>query len=151
MKQPLTFTEKNSSNTAGLAINAGGLIAQAAGAEVILQYDKIDKNDNFVRGMMLWNIINPIIYVIDYWFIHRTNGLNGGSYQGDLQGVEKYSSKAAANVFSATLLAVAVFQGYRFVRTQSWAPDWLKAKKLDNIGMAPLPAGGAILSYAFEF
>ncbi len=151
VNQPLIFKEGCSSETAGLALNSSGLISQAVAAEIILRSDKIDKNDSFVRGMMLWDIINPITYVIDYWFLRRTNKAAGKGYQGDLQGVEKYSSRDTANVFSATLLALSAFQGYRYAKTQSWAPDWLKGKESDKIGLAPLPSGGAVLSYTLEF
>ena len=153
VNQPLTFKEACTSREKGLALNSTGLIAQAAAAEVILQSDKIDKNDSFIRGMMLWNLLNPITYAIDYWFLQRTNSTrnNGLGYQGDLQGVERYSSGTSANVFSATLVAMATFQGYRYAKTQTWAPEWLKGKELDNVGLAPLPSGGALLSYSFEF
>ncbi len=151
MNQPLAFKEGSSTSAAGFAINSSGLIIGAVGAEVILRNDNIDKNDSFVRGMMLWSILNPITYVIDYWFIHRTNSTSGSKYQGDIQGIERYSNKTAADVFSATLLAVAAFQGYRYARTQTWAPDWLKGKEFDNVTLAPLPTGGALLSYTMEF
>lgn len=151
INQPLTFTEKSTNRGAGFLISSAGLITQAAGAEIILQYDGIDKNDSFVRGMMFWNILNPITYVIDYWFLQRTNSASNGCYQGDLRGVQQYTDRATADVFSVTLLAVAAFQGYRYARTQSWAPEWLKAKELENVGLAPLPSGGALLSYTCEF
>jgi hypothetical protein len=151
VNQPITFTEYSSSKEKGLAINSSGLLAQAACAEIILQYDKIDKNDSYVRGMMLWNILNPIMYTIDYWVIRKTNSSVGNGYSGDLQGVEHYSSKGTADVFAGTMLAIAAFQGYRFVRTQSWAPEWIKGQAFDNVGLTPLPSGGAFLSYSFDF
>ena len=151
INQPIEFEERSSSKGAGLAINAAGLVTQAIGAEVILQYDKIDKNDSYVRGMMFWNIINPITYVIDYWFLHRTNSSDATGYKGDLQGVEYYSDKKTSDVFAATLLATAAFQGYRIIKTQSWAPSWMKGDKLDKVGLVPLPSGGALMAYTSEF
>ncbi len=86
MNQPLEFTEYSDSDDKGLAINSAGLISQAVGAEIILHSEKIHKNDAFVRGMMAWNILNPISYAIDYWFIHRTNKKKGNTYRGDIRG-----------------------------------------------------------------
>ena len=85
--QPLAFIEHSKNNDTGLAINAAGLLAQAGSSEFILFNDKIDKNDSFIRGMMFWNIINPIAYAIDYWFINHTNKSNGNTYTGDLKGI----------------------------------------------------------------
>ena len=107
----------------GFAVYSAGLIAQVATAEIILDVDRIDKNDAFVRGMMAWNIVNPILYALDYWVIRRSNKENDGTFQGDIEGVEHYSGEAAANTFAASMAAIAVFQGYRFLKTQDWAPD----------------------------
>lgn len=53
--QPFAFTENASSNGKGVAINSVGLLSQATGGEIILQDDRIDKNDYFIRGMMAWH------------------------------------------------------------------------------------------------
>ncbi|MEJ2038706.1 MAG: hypothetical protein P8X55_07195 [Desulfosarcinaceae bacterium] len=84
-----------------------------------------------VRGMMAWNVLNPIIYALDYWAIRRTNREEGNYYQGDLEGFEHYSDNTSANLFAATMAGLAVYQGYRFVKTQSWAPAWMKRKGID--------------------
>ena len=150
LDQPIIFTENANTDSKGLAINSAGLISQAVGGEIILQVDKIDKNDAFVRGMMTWNILNPILYSLDYWIFHSTNKINGNGYQGDLAGIEHYSSKAAADGFALSISAIAVFQGYRFLKTQSWAPDWLKGDS-HSVSLAPLPSGGFIVGYKFDF
>ena len=111
--QPIEYEENAEDDSDGLIVSSSGLIAQLAGSEVILNVDRIDKNDAFVRGMMAWNIINPITYALDYWFIHSTNDKNGDSYQGDLQGIEYYSSERTANIFAGGMVALATFQGYR--------------------------------------
>jgi len=150
LNQPIAFTEEANTDSKGFAINSAGLISQAVGGEIILQADKIDKNDAFVRGMMTWNILNPILYSLDYWIFHSTNKINGNGYQGDLAGIEHYSSKAAADGFALSISAIAVFQGYRFLKTQSWAPDWLKEDS-HSMSFAPLPSGGFIVGYKFDF
>jgi hypothetical protein len=150
VSQPISFTENANTDSKGWAINSAGLISQAAGAEIILQVDKIDKNDAFVRGMMTWNILNPILYSLDYWVFHSTNKINGNNYQGDLAGIERYSNKATADGFALSMSAIAVFQGYRFLKTQSWAPDWLKDNSR-SLSLAPLPSGGFIVGYKFDF
>ena len=57
--QPIGFTEEAGSDSKGVALYTSGLLSQALTAEVILDVERIDKNDAFVRGMMAWNIINP--------------------------------------------------------------------------------------------
>jgi hypothetical protein len=149
--QPIGFTENAGSNPKGVAIYTSGLISQALTAEVILDVDRIDKNDSFVRGMMAWSIINPLLYVLDYWVIHSSNREDGYTYQGDLKGLEHYSGTSTANGFAVGIVAIAAFQGRRFLKTQTWGPDWLKKKEFDNIGLMPLPSGGAMFSYTHEF
>jgi hypothetical protein len=147
--QPIAFIENANTDSKGWAINSAGLISQAAGAEIILQVDKIDKNDAFVRGMMTWNILNPLLYSLDYWVFHSTNKIKSNGYQGDLAGIEHYSNKATADGFALSMSAIAVFQGYRFLKTQSWAPDWLKDDSR-SMSLAPLPSGGFIVGYKFD-
>ena len=150
--QPVAFTEDASSDSKGLAIHSAGLIGQAIESEIILQADKIDKNNAFVRGMMAWNIVNPIIYALDYWLIRVSNQENGNTYQGDLEGVEHYSNDATANSFALSMAAIAAFHGYRFLKTQSWAPDWAKGKgEKHSLNLAPLPSGGVLMTYNFAF
>ncbi len=148
--QPLAYTEEANNDTDGLILNSAGLVAQALGSEIILQVDSIDKNDDFVRGMMHWNILNPIFYALDYWFIHITNDETEDGYQGDIQGIEHYSDEKTANVFAASMVAVAGIQGYRFLKTQDWAPDWLK-DEAHNLSFAPVESGGYSFSYTINF
>ena len=150
INQPLRFTEDSESDTEGAAINLAGLIAQAIGGEVILRVDKIDKNDAFVQGMMAWNILNPILYALDYWCCHRTNHNNGDAYEGDLAGVERYTSEPTANAFALSMAGIAAFQASRFLKTQSWASDWFKNKS-HSINFGPLPSGGLIMRYEIVF
>lgn len=148
--QPLAYTEETDSDTDGLILNSAGLVAQALGSEIILQVDRIDKNDDFVRGMMYWNILNPIFYALDYWFIHITNDETADGYQGDIQGIEYYSDEKTANMFAASMVTIACIQGYRFLKTQDWAPDWLK-DEAQNLNFAPVQSGGFSFSYTIHF
>jgi hypothetical protein len=148
--QPIGFTEKANSDAKGVAVYSAGLLSQAIGSEIILQADKIDKNDAFVRGMMLWNIVNPILYSLDYWFFHISNKNNGKTYQGDLEGIEHYSNESTANGFAISITAIAAFQGYRFLKTQTWAPDWLKGNT-HSFFLNPMPSGGCFLTYSYHF
>ena len=148
--QPVAFTEHASNDCKGAAINSAGLIAQAIGSEIILQVDTIDKNDAFVRGMMAWNIVNPILYALDYWFFHISNQENGNGYQGDIQGIEYYTNEPTANGFALSMAGIAAFQGYRFLKTQTWAPDWLKGET-HTLNFAPQPSGGFFITYRFTF
>jgi hypothetical protein len=148
--QPLSFTENAGSDAKGVAIYTAGLLAQLICSEIILDVDSINKNDAFVRGMMTWNVLNPILYALDYWVFRITNQQNGNSYQGDLVGIEHYSNESTAQAFAIGITAVATVQGYRFLKTQDWAPDWLKAAP-DNVNVLPLRGGGALLTYEFRF
>lgn len=148
--QPLSYTEEASNDTDGFIVSASGLVTQVIGSEIILQVDSIDKNDDFVRGMMHWNIINPILYSLDYWFFRKTNSKNGDSYQGDIQGIEHYSSKNTANIFAASMVAIAGIQGYRFLKTQDWASEWFDIED-HSLSFAPTASGGLALSYTIHF
>jgi hypothetical protein len=148
--QPIGFTENAGNDAKGVALYSAGLLAQVGGSEIILQVDKIDKNDAFVRGMMTWNILNPILYSLDYWVFRISNKGNGNNYQGDLEGIEHYSNERTANAFALSMSAIAVFQGYRFLKTQTWAPDWMKTK-LNNFTLSPMPSGGFFFTYKFTF
>ena len=148
--QPIGFTENAGSDSKGVALYAAGLISQEITSEVILRTDRADKNDAFVRGLMAWNILNPILYSLDYWVLHISNKQNGNSYQGDMAGIEHYSNKATADGYAIGMTAIALYQGYRFLQTQSWAPDWLKKEK-NNFLLTPLPSGGFMAGYHFSF
>ncbi|MDY6905944.1 MAG: hypothetical protein SWH61_14805 [Thermodesulfobacteriota bacterium] len=128
LNQPIQFREDADSSTDAMYINAAGLTAQLVGTEIILDVDKINKDDAFVRGMVAWNILNPISYALDYWFINRTNKKKTNGYEGDLQGIEYHKGEDTANVFAASIVAVSLVHGYRFIKTQDWAPDWIKPK-----------------------
>jgi len=148
--QPIGFTTNPSSDAKGVAIYSSGLLSQVIGSEIILQADRIDKNDAFVRGMMAWNIINPILYSLDYWVFRFTNKETQGKYQGDIEGIEHYSNEPTAQGFALAMAAIATYQGYRFLKTQSWAPGWLKGN-VHNLNMSPLPSGGLMLTYKWAF
>jgi len=148
--QPIAFTENAKSDSDAVAVYSAGLVSQVVGSEIILDVDQINKNDAFVRGMMAWNIVNPIIYALDYWFIHISNDTNGTTFQGDIQGIEHYSSERTANLFAGSMVALATFQGYRFMKTQSWAPEWIR-DKTQNLHFANTPDGGFCLGFRIEF
>ena len=148
--QPIGFTEDVDSDAEGVALYSAGLLTQLGASEVILQVDRIDKNDAFVRGMVAWNVLNPILYSLDYWVFRIANKNGGTSYQGDLQGIEHYSSEATAQGFAIGITAIAAFQGYRFLKTQDWAPEWLKGSP-DNVTLTPMRSGGAFLAWHCSF
>jgi hypothetical protein len=148
--QPLGFTEYAESDTAGVLVHASGLTTQIIVSEVILNADSIDKNDNFVRGMMAWNVFNPIIYALDYWIIKRTNKVEEGYYHGDIAGIEHYSSDSFANIFAGTMMAMAVNQGYRYMKTQTWAPGWMSRDSM-RLNLTPHGATGFALNFEMDF
>lgn len=148
--QPIGFTENADNDTDGMIVHASGLAAQLLVSEVILNADSINNNDSVVRGMMFWNIVNPIVYSLDYWFLRRTNKESDTSYQGDMEGFENYSDEKSANVFAGIVTLAAIFQGYRYVQTQNWAPDWIINERV-QLTYRPAYSGGAILTLHFRF
>jgi len=97
----------------GLYINSAGLMAQAICSEIILD-TKVNKENPFVQGMMFWNVLNPIMYAADYWWIHRTNKIGDNHFEGDLACIESYSDKKIANIFAGTMVLLAIWHGYRW-------------------------------------
>lgn len=148
--QPIGFTEEAPSKDKGIGVYSAGLLSQIIGAELILQADNIDKNDSFIRGMMAWNILNALFYSLDYWMFKITNKGNGDNYQGDLKGFEHYSNEALAQSFALSIAAVATYQGYRYLKTQDWAPDWIKSNT-HHFSLSPLPQGGLLCFYEIKF
>jgi hypothetical protein len=147
--QPLGFTEDADSDTNGAVLHGAGLAGQALCGELILAWDSIDKTHPFVRGMMVWNVANPIIYAFDYWFLHSSNRIDAEGYQGDLAGIEHYAGQDVANTFAAASAALALWQGYRFWKAQD-APSSPTATAL-RLGIAPMPEGGALFSLKLDF
>ena len=133
-----------------MLVHGSGLTTQMICSEIILQSESIDKNDSFVRGMMFWNIINPVVYALDYWIWHRTNQEDGLWYQGDLKGFEHYTDEKTANGFAALLTGLAIYQGYRFVKMQTWAPDWINNKSV-QLNFQPSGLTGAMLAIQIAF
>ncbi len=70
--------------------------------------------------------------------------------RGTWQGIEYYSSESTAQAFAVGITAIAAFQGYRYLKTQDWAPGWLKAVP-DEVAVLPLRSGGAMLTYESRF
>jgi hypothetical protein len=147
--QPLGFTEDADSDTNGAVLHGAGLAGQALCGEVILALDVIDKTNPFVRGMMFWNIANPIIYAVDYWFLRSSNRIDDDGYQGDLAGIEHYAGRETANTFAAATAALALWQGYRFWKAQDEAPA--ATRKGVQFSIAPTPKGGAMFSFEMPF
>jgi hypothetical protein len=148
--QPLGFTEDAHNDSAGALLHASGLIAQAAAGEVILRMDSIDKNSNFTRGMMAWNIINPIVYALDYFIIGRSNQIDEHGYQGDISGVEHYTDRGTAVAFTLSMACVAIYQGVRFMKTQDWLEPADKPRKY-SLNITPVREGGVRLTFGFDF
>lgn len=147
--QPLGFTEDADSDTNGAVLHGAGLVGQALCGEVILAMEGINKRNPFVRGMMFWNIANPIIYAVDYWFLHSSNRIDDEGYQGDLAGIEHYAGKDTANTFAAASAALALWQGYRFWKAQDEAPA--APQQGVQFSVAPTPKGGAMFSLQTPF
>lgn len=132
----------------GLAISSAGLITQAIAGELILWSD-VKKDDSFWRGMMFWNIFRPISYALDYWIFKDTNKLSDRGYRGDIAGTEYHASKDVANAFSIAICVVAASQGYRFLRTQSWAPNWIRESPVEVSAYSVRSGGGLVCKINF--
>lgn len=151
--QPLAFTlkkEGGGSDSDRASFYSSGLISQIVGSEIILRSKKIDKNSAYVRGMMAWNILNPILYSLDYWFIGYANKELENRFQGDIEGVEHYSSDSTANVFAIAMAGLALYQGNRYLKTQPWASNWFEGES-HNFSFRLQPSGGIGLNYKLWF
>ncbi|MCK5127614.1 MAG: hypothetical protein KAR42_15260 [candidate division Zixibacteria bacterium] len=144
--QPLTFTVYNICDSDGGLLYSSGLISQIVGSEIILRSKKIDKNSAYIRGMMAWNIINPISYSLNHKFIKHSNREAGNQFQGDIEGVGYYSSDSTANRFAIVMTGLAVYQGSRYLKTQ----DWFKGDS-HSLSFGIQPSGGVGFNYKFWF
>ena len=61
------------------------------------------------------------------------------------------ANEATANAFALSLAGIAAYQGYGFLKTQSWAPDWIK-RDSHYLSYGPFPSKGrgAYLRSAFH-
>lgn len=118
----------------GLYITSAGLVAQAMCSEVILD-TKANKEKSFIQGMMFWNVLNPIIYAADYWWIKRTNKIENNMFQGDLAGIEYYSDKRTANIFAGTMILLALWHGYRFYHEEDTWYNFAPIPVKDGLGL----------------
>lgn len=149
--QPLTFTVKSKvSNSKGVSFHSSGLISQIIGSEIILQSKKIDRNNAYVRGIMAWNIINPILYSLDYWFIGYANKADGDLFQGDIECLNHYSSNSTVDGFAIAMAGLALYQGNRYLKTQTWASDWFEGES-HSFSFGPQPSGKIGLNYKLRF
>lgn len=153
--QPLGFEEHDDKGHSGAIVNASGLLTQLLVSDYILSTDSVDLRDSYTRGVMAWNIINPILYALDYWVIRRTNrieGGRGGEYRGDLAGVEYHLGRDWGNGLSAFVSVMAIYQGCEFVKRQGWKggegeeeQTSLHGKGLDwGCNMVPVRGGGMV-------
>lgn len=148
--QPIGFSENAKNKNDGLMIVSAGLLLQLVNSEIILRTNKINKKNTFIQGVMAWNIINPISYALDYWCIHRSNFEKGDYYQGDIQGIEYYSDQPTANGFAIAIVAMALSQGYRFLKAQRQTSEPVQSPS-HAFHFLPLSKRKFVLSYQIRF
>lgn len=61
---PIEWWAQTDSKTRLRNIALGGFASEILGSEIVLEWDKIPKDNSFVIGYLLWNITNPILYTI---------------------------------------------------------------------------------------
>ena len=113
----------------------------------------IETKDDTARKaarLLGWNIINPIVYCLDYWVFKKTNQEDGNYYQGDVKGLEHYSDEKTANGFAVLMTGLAIYQEYRFVKTQNWAPAWINNQKVE-LDLRSCTGRGAVLLIQIDF
>jgi len=130
--QLISFYSNPESDHDGLYINSAGLVSQAIMSEIIID-SKLNNDDFFVRGMMFWNVLNPIMYAVDYWWLKRTNEIKDNTYFGDLAGIEYYSDKKTANIFAGTMVLLALWHGHRFCSEETTNFNLMPIK--DGVGL----------------
>lgn len=115
----ISFREYSKNDLTGLFVDSAGIITELAVTEYILRSKTINKTDPFIKGMVFWNTANPIIYALDYWFIHKINRTDGGVFLGDIKGIEYHSNSEFANIFAAASAAIAINQIYRYIKSEN--------------------------------
>lgn len=144
--QLVSFNENTNDNWKGTLINASGITTQLIVSEYILRSDNVDKDSYYTKGILFWNFFNPIFYAVDYWFIKDKNfNDKNGSYRGDLQGIEYYSSKETADIFAIASVLIAGYQGYRYINRNKY-----KHKNNLNLNFVPVKNGGMfVINFKF--
>jgi hypothetical protein len=122
--QPIGFTENADNSTDGFIVHASGLVTQVVVSEIILQFGT--GHNAYTHGVMAWNIVNPIVYALDYWLLRRENKESGTSYQGDIEGVEAHSNERTASLFAGGMALIAIMQWYRYTAMQDSGPQWMQ-------------------------
>jgi hypothetical protein len=125
----------------GKLICSSGLMGQLIASEFVLQNEKIDRSKPFVQGFMFWNIANPVLYSLDYFFLHRNNREYENGFSGDIQGMEYYGGKQEARIFAGSMITLSLINAYRWYKPES---------KLNSLYFTPVP-GGAEFGYRIEF
>lgn len=142
--QFISFDMQPNSDSDGLWVATAGLNAQLLCSEAILRSRSLDRHDPFVRGMMTWNVINPVLYSLDYWFLRKWNQTGDGYDRGDIQCVEHYSNKRDADLFALSVSLLALYDGYRFLKPQNYNDKC-------RFYLSALPEGGVELGWRIEF
>ncbi len=147
---PSEFHMTPEKDSDGVIVHMSGLITEAISSEIILRKDSIDKNNNFVRGLMSWNIGNGAIYSTTY--LLKGHDEKELEYKGDIQSIEFYSNKNTATCFALSTLAIVAVNSYRFLKTQSW----LHYKNRFNVNipvifLVPTSNNGFMLEYRKSF
>jgi len=140
-------TEYAQGNSKKIDADSAGLISHVVNPEVIPDVNKIDKNNALINRIMAWK---PILYALDHWVIPLANKEEVKTCQGNLEGIKHYSSESSANAFAVGIAAIATFQGYRLIKTQTWAPEWLKSE-FHDLKISPHPSGGFVFSFDMRF
>lgn len=93
----------------------GGFAEQLLSSEIIINWDKIPKDNPFFLGWLTWNIAHPIIYTL----VHETHP---GGY-GDLRTFEKNGGND--EFLESFLIAHSIFTAYRLWKNPEF-PLFLK-------------------------
>lgn len=97
-------------------VNSAGLITQQLSSEFIISQEIKTK---FHDGIMFWNTINPILYSIDHFFLHKTNHYKDGNPYGDIACIEKHSGKKTADAFALIMITLSSFNLQRYIDMDS--------------------------------
>lgn len=154
--QPIAFKEHARGDSRGALVNASGLLAQLSVNRYLLGSDTVDREDYFIQGLIWWNLVNPIVYALDYWWLHNTNDIGtDGTYRGDIAGIERYKGKGTAHAFTACVAAAALFQAWEYMTQSDKVPVPLPESHSivgsgHSLDLQPVRSGIALM-YTFKF
>lgn len=150
-RNPITYTEYADNPRDAALVHASGIVTSLTASEIILRSESIDKRRPYVMGMMFYNVVNPILYAIDYKLLNRWNYRDSDGCHGDLECIENYTGHTKGNVFAYGTAFIAAIQGWRYIDALTNNRDRWYLRDDMRLNLLPVRNGGGMLSLEVDF